>query len=82
MNDLLTARSITHAQQMSKVLERFGIHHTMKRASPQMTKHGCGYVIAVPESHTEKALSVLHDNGIKPIRVIYNEKKEKDGVLP
>lgn len=81
MNDLLTARSITHAQQMAKVLERFGIWHALKRATAQMTKHGCGYVISVRNKDTGKALEKLKENGVNPIRVIYYEKKGKDGAL-
>ena len=40
---LLVARSITHAQQMMKVLDRAGIRTRVLRASAELTGRGCGY---------------------------------------
>ena len=39
---LLVARSITHAQQMMKVLDRAGIRTRVLRASAELTGRGCG----------------------------------------
>ena len=38
---LLVARSITHAQQMMKVLDRAGIRTRVLRASAELTGRGC-----------------------------------------
>ena len=44
---LLVARSITHAQQMMKVLDRAGIRTRVLRASAELTGRGCGYTLEV-----------------------------------
>ena len=46
---LLVARSITHAQQMMKVLDRAGIRTRVLRASAELTGRGCGYTLEVAE---------------------------------
>ena len=47
---LLVARSITHAQQMMKVLDRAGIRTRVLRASAELTGRGCGYTLEVGQS--------------------------------
>ena len=40
---LLLARSVTHAQQMMRILERGGIYTKVQRAGGTLTQKGCGY---------------------------------------
>ena len=53
---LLVARSITHAQQMMKVLDRAGIRTRVLRASAELTGRGCGYT--------------LEDAQVEPVKIV------------
>ena len=66
---LLTARSITHAQQMMRVLEKNGIGTRVRRASVALTRRGCGYTLEVSERLYSKALSLLEDAHVPPIKI-------------
>lgn len=68
---LFTARSITHAQQMAKVLERHGIHVRVRRIGNGVTKSGCGYTLQVAERHYPKAFDLLADAGQRPVKVFF-----------
>ena len=56
---LLVARSITHAQQMMKVLDRAGIRTRVLRASAELTGRGCGYTLEVAERNYAAAIRRL-----------------------
>ena len=58
---LLVARSITHAQQMMKVLDRAGIRTRVLRASAELTGRGCGYTLEVAERNYAAAIRRLQD---------------------
>ncbi len=66
---LLTARSITHAQQMMRVLERVGIGTKVRRASPALTKRGCGYTLEVSKRNYARAMDALYRMHQSPIKV-------------
>ncbi len=68
---LLTARSITHAQQMMRVLERAGIGTKVRRASAALTKRGCGYTLQVSQRHYVRAMEALGAAHQSPIKVFY-----------
>jgi len=68
---LLTARSITHAQQMMRVLERSGIGTKVRRASASLTKRGCGYTLQVASRHYARAMDALSAAQQRPIKVFY-----------
>lgn len=66
---LFTARSITHAQQMARVLERAGVYLKIRRVGAGMTKNGCGYTLQVPERQFRRAAEALREAGQRPVRV-------------
>ena len=68
---LLTARSITHAQQMSATLERSGIFARGRRSGTGMIKSGCGYTLEIAEKQYQRAAAVLQKAGRGPIRVFH-----------
>ena len=78
---LLVARSITHAQQMMKVLDRAGVHARVLRASAELTGRGCGYTLEVREKNYNAAMRRLQDAQIKPLKVVRQggETKEENG---
>lgn len=67
---LLIARSVTHAQQMLRVLERGGIHTRVQRASAEVTGRGCGYTLEVSARQYPAAMRRLQDAQLKPVKVI------------
>ena len=68
---LLTARSITHAQQMMRALERYGISTKVRRASAALTKRGCGYTLQVSPHRYERAMDILSNARIRPLKVFF-----------
>ena len=76
---LLTARSITHAQQMAAILERSGVFARVRRSGTGLIKSGCGYTLEVAEKQYQRAVAVLQKAGREPIHtfhVINGEAKE------
>lgn len=68
---LLTARSITHAQQMMRVLERSGIGTKVRRASAALTKRGCGYTLQIAPRHYSRAMEALAAAHQSPVKVFF-----------
>lgn len=68
---LFTARSITHAQQMARVLERGGVFAKIRRVGRGVTKSGCGYTLDVPGRKYAQAIALLREAGQLPVRVIH-----------
>ena len=66
---LFLARSITHAQDMAKVLEDAGIPVKIRRAGPGMTERGCGYSMEIAESRFLQAQDALVRSGKKPVKI-------------
>ena len=65
---LLVARSITHAQQMMKVLDRAGIRTRVLRASAELT--GRGYTLEVAERNYAAAIRRLQDAQVEPVKIV------------
>ena len=65
----LTARSITHAQRMQKVLGDCRLHAQMRRTPPEMSNKGCGYMIRVEHDLLRLALQCLEKSGVTPVKV-------------
>ena len=65
---LLVARSITHAQQMMKVLDRAGIRTRVLRASAELT--GRGYRLEVAERNYAAAIRRLQDAQVEPVKIV------------
>ena len=68
---LLLSRSITHAQRMSRTLERAGITARFYRPPMGLTDRGCSYAVRVPPEHYPAALGLLRAGGLPPMRVFY-----------
>ena len=60
---LLVARSITHAQQMMKVLDRAGIRTRVLRASSELT-------LEVAERNYAAAIRRLQDAQVEPVKIV------------
>lgn len=68
---LLLSRSITHAQRMSRTLERAGITARFFRPPMGLTDRGCSYAVRVGEGQLPGALDRLRSEGLAPMRVFY-----------
>lgn len=66
---LFLARSITHAQEMAKVLEQSGIYTKVRRAGSDMTERGCGYSLEISQTRFLQALDALKESGKRPVKV-------------
>lgn len=76
---LLLARSVTHAQQMLRVLDRAGIRTRVLRAGAEITGRGCGYTVEVSARSYAAAIRRLQDAQVKPVRVIRRGGDEGQG---
>ena len=68
---LFTARSITHAQQMARVLERSGVYISIRRVGKGLTKNGCGYTLQVAARQYQRAVEALRAAGLHPVKVFH-----------
>lgn len=68
---LLLSRSITHAQRMSRALERAGITARFFRPPMGLTDRGCSYAVRVGAGSLPAALERLREEGLAPMRVFY-----------
>lgn len=66
---LFTARSVTHAQQMARELERAGIHVRVRRVSGSGAMRGCGYTLEVSERQFAVAGEILRASKTRPVKV-------------
>ena len=69
---LLLYRSITHAQRMSKLLERSGVTAPYYRAPSGLTDRGCSYAVRVGAEHYPASLRILRSGGLPPMRAFYS----------
>lgn len=70
---LLLSRSITHAQRMSRILERAGITARFFRPPMGLTDRGCSYAVRVAGGSYLSAMELLRSEGLAPMRVFYAE---------
>ncbi len=68
---LLLSRSITHAQRMSRVLERSGITARFFRPPMSLTDRGCSYAVRVGADSLPAAMERLRAESLPPLRVFY-----------
>ena len=68
---LLLSRSITHAQRMSRALERAGITARFFRPPMGLTDRGCSYAVRVGAGSLPAALERLREERLAPMRVFY-----------
>lgn len=76
---LFLARSVTHAQDMAKVLGQSGIHVKVRRAGPGMSERGCVYSLEVAENRFAQAKQALKESGKLPVKVFFvsNGKRQE-----
>ena len=75
---LLLSRSITHAQRMSRILERAGITARFFRPPMGLTDRGCSYAVRVGADSLPAAMERLRAEGLLPMRVF---RAENDGTF-
>ena len=78
---LFLARSVTHAQELAKVLGSAGVPTKIHRASPGLTERGCGYSLEVSEQRFMQAQGALLHSGKKPVKVFHvsdGQRREVD----
>ena len=75
---LLLSRSITHAQRMSRILERAGITARFFRPPMGLTDRGCSYAVRISMNNLPTALDLLRGEGLLPMRVF---RAESDGTF-
>jgi len=68
---LLLSRSITHAQRMTRSLERAGITARFFRPPMGLTDRGCSYAVRIGENSLPAALMCLREAGLPPMRIFY-----------
>jgi len=78
MQYLLTFRSLTYAQQGSRVLERAGISGAVVRVPKELSARGCSYGVSLQERHIDAAERVLRKAGFMPEKIY---RKLDDGGL-
>ena len=66
---LLLSRSITHAQRMSRTLERGGITARFYRPPMGLTDRGCSYAVRISEKDLPAAMRRLREAGLAPMRI-------------
>lgn len=66
---LLLSRSITHAQRMSRTLERAGITARFFRPPMGLTDRGCSYAVRINADSLVAAMEQLRAVGLLPMRV-------------
>lgn len=69
---LLLCRSITHAQRMSRALERAGLTARFFRPPMGLTDRGCSYAVRVGEDALPAALERLRAENLLPMRIFYS----------
>ncbi len=77
---LLTARSVTHAQQMAQALGQSGIYGRVRRIGAGVSKSGCGYTLEVPQRQFSRAAGVLREAGVLPVKAFFVSNGERHEV--
>ena len=68
---LLLSRSITHAQRMSRALERAGVTARFFRPPMGLTDRGCSYAVRIADGYLPTALERLRAEALLPMRIFY-----------
>lgn len=77
---LFTARSVTHAQRMARVLGEAGVSAKIRRAGADVTARGCGYTLEIAPRNFARAGEVCRAAGVLPMRVLRVSGKTKQEV--
>lgn len=77
INYLLTCRSLTYAQKISRNLESFGMHASVIKTPGEIITKGCGYCVKVSGSRIHDALRILRTANLSPNKVFIAKDGEK-----
>ena len=80
---LISCRSLTYAQRMASLLEKFGIWANVVRTPKRLSASGCGYSVKIADADLDIVLEVIHENHMSYrniFRISENGKYEE--VLP
>jgi len=70
---LILARSVTYAQRMQHVLERFGMHCRIARAPRDLTEFGCAYILEIAGEDLPQAVAAIRREGFAPVRIFWHQ---------
>jgi len=76
----MTARSLTQAQMMVRVLRSAGINAALQRARGTAAAKGCGYMVGIKRQEEKRAREALYGAGIVPPHLVgeMHEEGEHD----
>ena len=74
----MTARSLTQAQKMVRVLKSAGIDAALQRARGTAAAKGCGYMIGIKRQEEKRAKDVLYSAGIVPLHLVGERQEEAE----
>jgi adenylate cyclase class IV len=67
---LFIVRSITQAQQATRILERSGISSQIFRAPGTLTDRGCSYAVQIRANSSLPARQALQQAGLQPLKIV------------
>ncbi len=70
---LIVCRSVTQAQRAGRLLTSAGITNRVFRSPVGLTERGCSYSVKVRESSFWRALALLRQEGIHPVKAVRME---------
>ena len=73
---LFLARSITHAQRMSNLLEQGGVSARIFRPPLRVSERGCSYALYIFSHQLRTAKMLLREAKLYPTRVLVDKKGE------
>ncbi len=74
MNYIFVLSSVTYALKGKKILENNKITSSLIKSGNLKDLRGCGYGLKISSDDKEKANSILHNEGIKILEIIGEEK--------
>ena len=74
--------SVTHAQQMARVLSDAGVSAKIRRAGAELTGRGCGYTLEISRRNYAYALEACRTGGAQPVKVLLVSGQTRQEVAP
>lgn len=66
---LIVCRSVTQAQRAGYLLSAAGITNRIFRSPVGLTERGCSYSVRISDPYLARAMGLLRDSGIRPVKV-------------
>lgn len=67
---LIVCRSVTQAQRVGMILTTAGITNRVFRSPMGLTERGCSYSVRIAQQPLRRALQLLHDHHIQPVKIV------------